>query len=245
MREEIARLVHEKFAQLPRKGKPASNEWSVLAGVVAETVSGDLEVLVVTTGLKCLGSVNYEADGSAVHDSHAEVLARRAMVSLLLDDIALLAAAPRDGTGDNKKTVLLERNPDKAHNTMQLRRRSDIKSLCLYISQTPCGDASIFPAKASQVLSPHPTATAATTGSKRKLDEDEDNVESQDSGATTPSNVADGDDWDDLQRTGAKCVPDGPQDPVLFFFFFFFFFFFLIVKYIYCRLRWRTVSATM
>ncbi|CAN0229489.1 unnamed protein product, partial [Hapterophycus canaliculatus] len=83
-----------------------------------------LRVVSLATGNKCVGNGQIPDDGSVVHDSHAEVLARRALLLRLWKELRL--RAPGDGGGGGGWRL-------KTH----LR-------LHLYISDAPCGDASIY-----------------------------------------------------------------------------------------------------
>ena len=95
----IADLCHKYFEDvIPAKGKPQlGKEWTVLSAIVKENslnlVAGEddnvllnsvFEVVALGTGTKCLGQSEESADGDLVHDSHAEVVAKRAFVLYLV-----------------------------------------------------------------------------------------------------------------------------------------------------------------
>ena len=65
------------------QGKPSPGQWTVLSGIVLQH-GPDLSLLSLATGTKCLsGSGRLSAPpGALVHDSHAEVLARRAITKM-------------------------------------------------------------------------------------------------------------------------------------------------------------------
>jgi tRNA-specific adenosine deaminase 1 len=90
----VAALVLKTYIALPNNGKPAvrSNgvpEWTVLAAVVCEHqgkvthfgslyLDSTLHCLSLATGVKCLSHDKVKkANGLALHDSHAEILAIR------------------------------------------------------------------------------------------------------------------------------------------------------------------------
>lgn len=81
--DEIARLVIEKYKQLPSKGKPLTRtngirEWTVLAGIVIKH-NEQLECVALATGVKALpNEVITNKEGRVLHDCHAEILAIRA-----------------------------------------------------------------------------------------------------------------------------------------------------------------------
>jgi tRNA-specific adenosine deaminase 1 len=99
--DKIADLCHQYFENIiPAKGKPQlGKEWTVLSAFVkenslnsvigaVENVLNSLEVVAVGTGTKCLGQGEESADGDLVHDSHAEVVAKRSFVLYLVSVIS-------------------------------------------------------------------------------------------------------------------------------------------------------------
>lgn len=136
----IAHAVVSTFDSLDKSGKPTvrsngTKEWSVLAGLVA--IEGDhLSVLTVATGVKAMPEIVREySDGWIVHDMHGEILCLRAFNWLLVDEIARL---DKYGVGGGDMNVLVE----EFDGSRPFRLRKDI-SLALYISEPPCGDASM------------------------------------------------------------------------------------------------------
>ncbi len=101
--DRIARACHAKYAELGRKGKPspAVNEWTLCSGVVlsrctdacmqavdacvqaVDACTCPLTVVALATGTKCLGFSLLPSTGNLLHDSHAEVLARRCFQQLV------------------------------------------------------------------------------------------------------------------------------------------------------------------
>ena len=131
----LALLVHSAvtraYEKVPNRGKalPHTGEWSVLSAIVCEEPSNkEFWVVSMATGSKCCGPgvINSSsAGGYVLHDSHAEVLAKRAFTYALLEEM-------RNGHGR-----LLERSSSK------FSLRGGIK-FHLYISESPCGDATIY-----------------------------------------------------------------------------------------------------
>ncbi|KAJ2349717.1 hypothetical protein GGF43_004375, partial [Coemansia sp. RSA 2618] len=86
--DRVARCVVDQYAKLPKRGKPAAKgtdprkeEWTVLAGFVLEDTRTDgLECVALGTGLKCQHRGQLSRFGDSVHDSHAEIIARRALL---------------------------------------------------------------------------------------------------------------------------------------------------------------------
>ena len=88
----LVQLCLDHFhGSLPAKGKPKVGlEWTVFAGVCAQfpgsAGSAFLSVVSCGTGSKCLGPPDTSAQGDRVHDSHAEVIAKRAFHRYMLKD---------------------------------------------------------------------------------------------------------------------------------------------------------------
>ena len=154
--EAIAREVLTLYQDLPKSCSLGEAEFTVLAAIVAErTETGELKVLSLATGTKCCGEgehASWRKHGTIVNDSHAEVLARRSFHLHVINSISalffcenqkkqtkkdnLIASSDEEATGFNDENIL-ELVNGKA------RLRNGIK-LNLYISDNPCGDASIY-----------------------------------------------------------------------------------------------------
>lgn len=133
--DNVARLCMEKYNFLKEAAKPNAREWTVLSGIVVKTTDG-LSLVALATGTKCLGNSEVikstrEETGSRLNDSHAEVLARRAFIRYLYDQIDL--------TLSGSESVIFSWNNE---NKIELNSRV---SFHFFSSQTPCGDCSIFP----------------------------------------------------------------------------------------------------
>lgn len=130
------RVVKEFDAVNAKSGKPAirpngDKEWTVLAGLVA-LENDAISVLTLATGVKAMpDQVRKYSQGWIVHDMHAEILCIRAFNWLLVEEMKRF---PADGLD------LLEMSSDDANHRFKLRK--NIK-LALYISEPPCGDASM------------------------------------------------------------------------------------------------------
>lgn len=163
--ERIAQLALSHYhTTLPLKGKPKPDtEWTVFAAIVAISDEDDAWVVSSATGTKCCpipeSCHQQEEDTSLciLRDSHAEVLARRGLVRVLAHE--MLQQQPKD-TDNDRHRRLLER-ADTTTPTWQMR--SNI-SLHLYISDSPCGDASIY--DLVQTDSSTTSSTAQFTGAK-------------------------------------------------------------------------------
>lgn len=123
----LASLVHERFEMC--NFKIPSSHWTVLAGIAVED-GGSLGVVALGAGLKCLPLEEYSRDplyDQLVHDSHGEILARRAFLRYLLHQMDLCKAG--------EKSILQASG--------EMYQLKDGITLHMYISHAPCGDASM------------------------------------------------------------------------------------------------------
>ncbi|XP_012536961.1 tRNA-specific adenosine deaminase 1 isoform X2 [Monomorium pharaonis] len=134
--DNIARLCIEKYNFLKDTGKPNAHEWTILSGIVLKNGDDLLSLVALATGTKCLGDSELTEStrgerGSRLGDSHAEILARRAFIRYLYDQIDLILSG--------SESAIFSRNND---NKIELNNGV---SFHFFSSQTPCGDCSIFP----------------------------------------------------------------------------------------------------
>jgi hypothetical protein len=137
--DAVAAAIIAQFDSLPRNGKPTHGEWTVLAGIAAVRATPTtplIHVLSCCTGTKCLGRSRLQGCGSLLHDSHAEVIARRNMLLSVLKEFTRIVG---EGPGASSSGFVLEWPLGE-----QRPRVIPGTRLCLYVSQSPCGDASIY-----------------------------------------------------------------------------------------------------
>ncbi|XP_035913019.1 tRNA-specific adenosine deaminase 1-like isoform X1 [Anopheles stephensi] len=146
----IASACLAKFDSLPKTGKPnESFEWTILSAIVllktAQTKdSADIRVVALGTGTKCLAGNELSASGDRVHDSHAEVLARRAFLRYLLEQAENAASNPQES--------IFEQQTSESGGKLCLKNGH---SFHFFTTHSPCGDASIFePDERDEVSSP-------------------------------------------------------------------------------------------
>lgn len=114
-----------------------SNEFTVLCGIVLVVEGTGPKTICITTGTKCCSdnSTIGTGDGSILSDSHAEVLARRAFVRYLMKCIWACLIDPKF---DQSLSCPIQ----ITSNQMFVVKKSH--QFWLYVSDSPCGDASIY-----------------------------------------------------------------------------------------------------
>lgn len=132
---KIAAAVTSTFNSTPSKaGKPKTRdngvaEWTVLAGLVTIDEEDKVDVLTLATGVKALpDEIRTYSNGWMVHDMHAEILCLRMFNYMVLEEVV----KNREGSG----TGFLEARDGKLQLKEGLR-------IALYVSEPPCGDASM------------------------------------------------------------------------------------------------------
>ncbi|KAI0311147.1 adenosine deaminase/editase [Amylostereum chailletii] len=111
----------------PLSFTPQPHKFTVLASFVL-VASTTTKVVSIGTGSKCLPEARLPLRGDALHDSHAEVIARRGFVRWIMEEIGRAAAG--------MTSLWLMRGEDG-----RFTLRQDVH-LYLYVSTPPCGDAS-------------------------------------------------------------------------------------------------------
>ncbi|XP_003737935.1 double-stranded RNA-specific editase 1 [Galendromus occidentalis] len=120
--------------------RPDKKPWKVLAGLVAtfDTDNGSPRVLCISTGTKCISGQNLSMTGTAVFDSHGEILTRRCFKYICYCELLRLKFSK--GTDDSQGPPrLLELDPSDR----KARLAGGVK-LHLFISTAPCGDGRLF-----------------------------------------------------------------------------------------------------
>ena len=136
--KSIFEKVFQLYDKLPVCGKPRDDEYTVLAAVVAETGAG-IKVVALTSGTKCIGPDCLNEKGCLLSDSHGEVLARRSFVRYLSDWIITIIENPTAASADD---CPIQWNTDiEQSNFIAVK---DSWKFSLYISDSPCGDASFY-----------------------------------------------------------------------------------------------------
>ncbi|XP_037948985.1 tRNA-specific adenosine deaminase 1-like, partial [Teleopsis dalmanni] len=128
--ELLAELCLNKFDTLPKTGKPTNKEWTILAGVVQyDENRKESKVVALGAGTKCIGRSKLCSGGLILNDSHAEVLARRALLRYFYAELRKAI--------ENKLSIF-QWNAEKLFFTLKREL-----SFHFISTQTPCGDACI------------------------------------------------------------------------------------------------------
>ncbi|KAL1946734.1 hypothetical protein VTO73DRAFT_14838 [Trametes versicolor] len=161
--DHVASLVLATYSKL--NFKPPSGHFTILAAFVLRTAE-QLKVVSLGTGSKCLPAERLPKSGDALHDSHAEVLARRGAIRWLLEETARVCSEDSDYA-----SPWLVRGADGRFMLREAVR------LDMYISTVPCGDASTrylasfqdaeMAALKDSVARPEPPAHASSTARGR------------------------------------------------------------------------------
>lgn len=116
----IPQLVHDLYSSLAVK--IPLGQYTILAAFIL-TCPGTAKVISLATGSKCLPTDRFPRTGDALHDSHAEVLARRGAVRWLMEEVR------RVGQQDSASLL-------KASNGKYSLK--DGVHVYLYVSTVPC-----------------------------------------------------------------------------------------------------------
>ena len=195
--QRISQCALSKFKALPNKGKPSATEWGVISAIVAEEPDGSLWVVSMATGNKCIGpdaicggggvggackSLGFR--GYALHDSHAEVLARRGFLYVLwkemnectVDEIALnqgvdysgengIAAESSTLNNSSKGQISIEHSSSSAVNNTSINstgvssEKSESMNKQKPSSSSPSSTKKTLLSRSSSCLPPSPNTT--------------------------------------------------------------------------------------
>ena len=89
--DDVAALVTSVYGGL--KFQPPAGQFTILAGFVLHNAK-TAKVISLGSGSKCLPKTRLTKNGDALHDSHAEVLARRGLVRWLLEETGRICTIP-------------------------------------------------------------------------------------------------------------------------------------------------------
>nr|CCA19172.1 conserved hypothetical protein [Albugo laibachii Nc14] len=151
----ISDAVENWFQTSTCQKKYSRDDWTVLSGIVLQYPLRDSEndefrVLACATGSKCVGRDRSDSDGFVVNDCHAEVLARRSFMRYLYHE-AIFWRTVSNGkiASELAKNSIFTPNDTNGKFVLKNQHR-----LHVYISESPCGQASIYPLK-SEIVNKH------------------------------------------------------------------------------------------
>lgn len=121
--DDIANVVLRLYVSL--NFRPPQNQFTILAAFVLSDATDALKVISIGTGSKCLPAIRLQHGGDALHDSHAEVIARRGAVRWLLEEVNRMNAS-------DEASRWLEQTQDG-----RLKLAEGVQ-LHLYVSTVPC-----------------------------------------------------------------------------------------------------------
>ncbi|XP_019069348.1 tRNA-specific adenosine deaminase TAD1 isoform X2 [Solanum lycopersicum] len=138
--EKVSEAVLSVYHRLPKKGKPQGREVTVLAAFLVSSPSQELKVISLGTGTKCIGRSRRSSNGDVVNDSHAEIIARRALLRYLYSEIQDVYNSHARSNGsvlcDDVDNFMFHLESDGL-GTKKLKMKRGWQ-LHLYISQLPC-----------------------------------------------------------------------------------------------------------
>jgi tRNA-specific adenosine deaminase 1 len=105
--------------------KPPSGQFTILASfVLTSPATLTPKIISLSTGSKCLPAIRLPPRGDALHDSHAEVLARRGAVRWFLEELG--------------RFIVIGKSEWISLSTDGKYGLRDGVRICLYISTIPC-----------------------------------------------------------------------------------------------------------
>lgn len=131
--DSVSQLVTQKFHELTVGLASTHARHKALAGIVMTTGLDvrQAQVIVLSSGTKCISGEHISDQGLVVNDCHAEIVARRALVHFLYTQLELHLSKRRE----DWEHSIFERSKDGGY-----RLRENVL-FHLYVSTSPCGDA--------------------------------------------------------------------------------------------------------
>lgn len=142
IKNDVVTAALAQYASLPWAPQPGKH--TVIAGFALHDLhSGCTRLIALGAGAKCLPAGRLPARGDALHDSHAEVIARRGAVRWLLEEVQRAAAAHGHGHArDSSPAAWLSACESSEDGGPVFTLRDGVR-LWMYASTVPCGDASM------------------------------------------------------------------------------------------------------
>ncbi|KAF5363320.1 hypothetical protein D9756_000580 [Leucocoprinus leucothites] len=139
--EDSVKAIHDIYANIGFR--PPPKQFTILASFYMINQISIVEVICkpvsLATGTKCTPAIKYSPCGELMHDTHAEVLARRGAVRWLMEEIGRLRTAKQYVSDWLVETGSKDQND--SDESPPYRLRPDV-SLHMYVSTLPCKAAS-------------------------------------------------------------------------------------------------------
>lgn len=134
---KIAQTSHSWFTQVQRTIElPQPGRKVIAAFLMEDVLSGEMKVVSMGSGTRCITGDHMSLEGLVVNDSHAEVIARRSLMRFFYKQLF----AYHQVSADDVDTIFVQ---DQNSNPGVLRVKENLK-FHLYISTAPCGDGAQF-----------------------------------------------------------------------------------------------------
>ena len=144
IKHDVVTAVLAQYALLPWAPQPGKH--TVLAGfALHDSHSGQTQLLALGAGAKCLPANRLPTRGDALHDSHAEVIARRGAVRWLLEEAQRVAAHRHQdtcGTTTTSSSAWLTAREDSEDGQPVFALKDGVR-LWMYASTVPCAFATL------------------------------------------------------------------------------------------------------
>ncbi|GAA5880957.1 hypothetical protein JCM3774_001486 [Rhodotorula dairenensis] len=175
--DAVARAAQAKYASLPRRGKPKRRdnrvrEWTVMAAVCLVSGSGadrHVHCVSIGTGLKALPHSKLPVHGDVLHDSHAEVIARRGFHLWTYAQLEKALRAHADKGKHREQDCVSPADIEffeREHSSGHWRLRPEWR-VVFYVSTLPCGDASTYVLAAAAADAADRAGKLASGGTRR------------------------------------------------------------------------------
>ncbi|KAM9791962.1 double-stranded RNA-specific editase B2-like [Syngnathus typhle] len=132
--EAIFQLARQKYQQLMDQSPATPNMAAIVMTTGLELSTA--EVVSMATGTKCLDWDGGRCDDNALHDCHAEVVCRRALLRFLYAQLETLLIRSVDQTDVGPASIF-----EPVTGRQRVFRLRDHIGLHMFVTSSPCGDA--------------------------------------------------------------------------------------------------------
>ena len=133
--DKIAELAHGFYTQVQRTIEfPQPGRKVIAAFIMENTLSGEMKVVSMGSGTRCITGDKMSLEGCVVNDSHAEVIARRSLMRFFYKHLL----AYHQGNSVAVDTIF---DASEGENLLKVKEKLKFH---LYISTAPCGDGAQF-----------------------------------------------------------------------------------------------------